>query len=162
MNNAEIVISTIRRLYAETKEPIPNWVIYSTLKSSHSSKGIRDILIALKRNGIIRFDIETGKIEPILNDYEISAINNPKSEIRIDDIKIKNCIQTFFDQHMKLPTPSEIAEQFTKDYGQANQESITRYVRKMYERGVLQRDSNDQYFYHGILKASKNLQKWGL
>lgn len=127
-------------------------------KSDIESRKLRFILTNLKNQGRIR-DSPYKPFAWIPESWSPSKAKPEKAEI--DEIKVKDTIKEFFMEKVRLPTPNEIAEKYIQTYGQVNVESLTRFVRRMHEMGILKRTEKNAYYFDGLLRKDEGLRRFG-
>jgi sulfur relay (sulfurtransferase) DsrC/TusE family protein len=158
--NPDEILATIREIYKTRKEALPIGMLWSKLRPTTKSDKdkIRFAVVYLKNKGLIDYNIETGYLNPIFTEEEKTLAGDKK--IYMTEELVRNCIRSFFRLNSEYPSSSEIVNKFIEMFGKPDNKDPDRYIRKLFEEGKLERDSNNKYFFKGIEFSNIGLRNY--
>lgn len=170
MTDKEIeLLNIIRDIAKEDGGSAGSWRIYNRAKISgiipyqkNTGKELKFLLKRLMAEKKIVPDMVRFQhfIPSPLTDGEIEILKQLKKEVKVTLDSIKYCIWTFYKSFGRFPYPSEIEEQFMKEFGKPDQKDFTRVLRFMVEDGTLLRDEDNRYYYRGMVSIDDGLREF--
>ena len=136
----ELFLAELRNYYLKVNHAISISKAHQLGKNIFSNqKAIKWSLKRLKESNLIELDPMRMTVMPYIPEETEELMEKPKTTIT--EIKVRHVIRL-----LGKATPNAICKKYMEVYGIVNSESLTRFVRKLYEKGNLKRNEQNEYF----------------